>query len=214
MWVIGENVVGIVNMALDTVLSDLENIGYEGQAFIVPACGVDAPHKRERVAIVAHAIDRGGFVRWDGELQDAAKDGENRTDNGRRTTATIAGKRRQDKPWTSGMADGVRAEVHGANTNTNGAGLERGTQKPILDAVFTNCSCRERERGTEVPRQPDRTCGSHSAWENWPDEPGICRVVDGLPYRLERIRCLGNAVVPQQFYPFFKAIADIENKER
>ena len=37
-WVIGENVVGIIDMALDTVLSDLEAIGYSVQAFVVPAC--------------------------------------------------------------------------------------------------------------------------------------------------------------------------------
>ena len=52
-WVIGENVVGIINMALDTVLFDLENQGYKTRTFVLPACGVNAPHKRERVAIVA-----------------------------------------------------------------------------------------------------------------------------------------------------------------
>lgn len=51
-WVVGENVAGIVNMALDIVLSDLEGQGYETRAFVLPACGVDAPHKRERVCIV------------------------------------------------------------------------------------------------------------------------------------------------------------------
>ena len=51
----------------------------------------------------------------------------------------------------------------------------------------------------------------HSAWEDWPDEPGIPRVVERLPHRVDRIKCLGNAVVPQQFYPFFQMIADIEN---
>ena len=54
-----------------------------------------------------------------------------------------------------------------------------------------------------------RVSGSHSAWQNWPDEPGICRVVDGVPDRVDRIKSLGNAVVPQQFYIFFKLIADI-----
>ena len=56
-----------------------------------------------------------------------------------------------------------------------------------------------------------RASGSHSAWLNWPDEPDICRVVDGVPNRVDRIKALGNAVVPQQFYIFFKLIADIEN---
>lgn len=51
-WVVGENVAGIVNMALDQVYSDLENQGYTVQAFIIPACAVDAPHRRDRVCIV------------------------------------------------------------------------------------------------------------------------------------------------------------------
>ena len=63
-WVVGENVAGIVNMALDQVLSDLEDIGYTCQAFIVPACAVDAPHRRDRVAIVAHA-DGAGWEKLD-----------------------------------------------------------------------------------------------------------------------------------------------------
>lgn len=54
-WVVGENVTGIINLALDDVLASLENIGYETQAFIIPACGVDAPHRRDRVWIVAHS---------------------------------------------------------------------------------------------------------------------------------------------------------------
>lgn len=51
-WVVGENVAGIVSMALDTVLSDLESLGYECQALVIPACAVDAPHRRDRVAIL------------------------------------------------------------------------------------------------------------------------------------------------------------------
>lgn len=73
----------------------------------------------------------------------------------------------------------------------------------------------ERERESEgLRRTASGLSGTHSAWENWPDEPGIPRVADGVPDRVDRIKCLGNAVVPQQFYPFFAAIAEIErNKE-
>ena len=52
-WVVGENVFGIIKMALDQVLSDLEAIGYAARAFVIPACAVDAQHKRDRVWIVA-----------------------------------------------------------------------------------------------------------------------------------------------------------------
>ena len=54
-WVIGENVVGIIGMALDGVCSDLENSGYSVRTFVIPACAVDAPHRRERVWIVAYS---------------------------------------------------------------------------------------------------------------------------------------------------------------
>lgn len=54
-WVLGENVVGIVTMALDQVLFDLEAIGYTAQPLVVPACAVNAPHRRDRVAILAYS---------------------------------------------------------------------------------------------------------------------------------------------------------------
>ena len=57
-WVLGENVPGIVNLALDTVLADLENLGYTTRAFVIPACGVGAPHRRNRVCIVAYCYNR------------------------------------------------------------------------------------------------------------------------------------------------------------
>jgi len=54
-WIIGENVAGIVTMELDNILSDLEGIGYSAWPLIIPACAVDARHRRDRVWIVAHA---------------------------------------------------------------------------------------------------------------------------------------------------------------
>jgi DNA (cytosine-5)-methyltransferase 1 len=54
-WIIGENVAGIVTMELDNILSDLESIGYSAWPLVIPACAVDARHRRDRVWIVAHA---------------------------------------------------------------------------------------------------------------------------------------------------------------
>lgn len=62
-WVVGENVRGFVNwsegMVLDTVFADLEAFGYEVQPFVLPACAVGAPHRRDRIWIVAHRADAG-----------------------------------------------------------------------------------------------------------------------------------------------------------
>lgn len=59
-----------------------------------------------------------------------------------------------------------------------------------------------------------RSEGIQEMWDSelWSREPDICRVADGVPEELDRLKCLGNAVVPQQFYPIFQVIANIEMK--
>lgn len=47
----------------------------------------------------------------------------------------------------------------------------------------------------------------------WSAEPDVGRVAHGIPNRVDRLKCLGNAVVPQQFYPIFRAIAMVERGE-
>ena len=152
-WVIGENVPGIINLALDTVLADLETEGYEVQCFLIPACGVDAPHKRERIAIVAHSVNRRISLRRDGELQDAATDGADRLDHGAGAQGVLQGQRRQDKPGVRGMADGLRTEVHRDGPDTESVRLQGRNAEPVLDAAFTKCSCRERERESRFRSQ-------------------------------------------------------------
>lgn len=66
----------------------------------------------------------------------------------------------------------------------------------------------EREAETEADRPASGVRIAVSGW--WTVEPDVGRVAHGVPNRVDRIKCLGNAVVPQQFYPFFRAIAEIE----
>lgn len=82
-WVIGENVPGIIRLALDDVLSDLEAIGYTCWPVVIPACAVNAPHRRDRVWIIANRQshgtqgrickqDRGTFAGAHGNTPDVA----------------------------------------------------------------------------------------------------------------------------------------------
>ena len=48
----------------------------------------------------------------------------------------------------------------------------------------------------------------------WEDEPDIPRVATGIEHRVDRLKCLGNAVVPQQFYPIFRAISEITEQTK
>ena len=59
-----ENVAGIVTMELDNILSDLESLGYAAWPLVIPACAVDARHRRDRVWIVAHADKPGSQGCW------------------------------------------------------------------------------------------------------------------------------------------------------
>lgn len=66
-WVIAENVAGIVAMELDNIIDDLARMGYETQSFIIPACAANAPHRRDRVWIVANSMQKrcdSGIYYW------------------------------------------------------------------------------------------------------------------------------------------------------
>jgi len=86
LWIVGENVAGLISMdggrVFDGIISDLENAGYTTETFIIPAISVGAPHKRDRLWIVAHAGSQHGALPVQQWRQDAACDanacGENR----------------------------------------------------------------------------------------------------------------------------------------
>ena len=74
-WVIVENVGGFVNVALDDVCLDLETEGYATQSFIIPACGVEAPHRRERIWIIGKNV---GDTTVNGRTKDKPSEEEGR----------------------------------------------------------------------------------------------------------------------------------------
>lgn len=57
-WIIGENVPGIIPMELDSVLADMESLGYTCQTFVIPACAVDARHRRSRIWVMARNANK------------------------------------------------------------------------------------------------------------------------------------------------------------
>lgn len=177
-WVVGENVAGIVNMALDTVLADLENEGYTVQAFIIPACAVDAPHRRDRCAIIGYGKDvaRAESVR----LQRMWPCGEQ---------ISIP---RPEKAQSERCCDVL------SDTDHRSRALRGNWELPAVEET-------QGQRTNHGGRAPEYVTG-----EWWPAEPNVGRVANGVPSRVDRLKCLGNAVVPQQFYPIFQAIADIE----
>lgn len=227
-WVVGENVAGIVNMALDQVYADLENEGYAVQALIIPACAVDAPHRRDRCAIVAHANDR-QCVSEDEEIQagwvaacDGIRDVAHAESIGLQrewSGGDQIGGTRPEKAQPERRCDVLSDADHGSRLvrrdgefptveETAASGADHGGRAP--EYVTGEWWPAEPELGgmaDGVSRWVDR---GMSAPGHWIPEPNILRLTTKRDHRKDRLQCLGNAVVPQQFYPVFQAIADIE----
>ena len=200
-WVVGENVAGIVNMALDQVYTDLENEGYTVQALIIPACAVDAPHRRDRCAIIG--------CRTLEEKHNGKGWRPNSLENSDCVRFGKQGILSQQPRRTKFERDGKDV----ANADCNGLeeqgmqGLPEKQGVPVADS-----GRREAQPGLGgvadgISRWMDRGMSAPGCWM---DEPDIPRITSKKEHRADRLKCLGNAVVPQQFYPVFQAIADIE----
>ena len=80
------------------------------------------------------------------------------------------------------------------------------TNSQRLERVYEGQVCRWKEQSYE------HSCGEVADWQRRSNlyEPKLLRSRNGIPGYVDRIKALGNCVVPQQFYPIFKAIAKIE----
>jgi len=195
-YVLGENVPGIVSMELDVCLADLGALGYACRAVVVPAVGIDAPHRRERVWILAH--------------HDGGAAGQPERIRGRASQA-IAGiggsdvadpdGKGQRQPTISGQEERLWPAVDG----TVAPDADSGRWRESLRADAAPGAFPE-AIGAQGASGPGPS-GPNDGWR-WVPEPAVRRVVDGLPGELDRHRLkgLGNAIVPQVAYELMRVM--------
>jgi len=196
-WVIGENVTGIVSMELEHCCSDLEGEGYTVRSFLIPACGVGAPHRRDRCFVVAHA-----------DVLQPGKHARAGADEARcRGSRAVSGR----EVWGEDVADAEGAGLANrwipGGTPPTFARPERG-RAAVPDADHAGGPLLRPPHSSRRPAQPVPWDGG--GW--WAAEPRVGRVAHGVPHRVDRLRGLGNAVVPQQIYPILAGIAQIEQE--
>lgn len=182
-FVIVENVSALLSRGLGEVLGDLASIGYDAEWHCIPASHLGAPHRRDRIWVVAYPSGN-----------------QLREQPGRRSRARGADTAESGDDGPKGpMADanGIWQQQPQGDEQEQRRWPRDSSQK-MADTAGS------RLQGTE--HEPPTPCG---AWAGqfddsgqagrgqWEVEPDVGRVVDGLPSRVDRIRCLSNAVVPQ-----------------
>ena len=197
-WCVFENVYGHVSMGLDDVLSDLEGQGYAARPFIVPACAVDAPHRRDRVWIVARNV---------GDTERSRQQGNDR--------------RQSEQEPENGRADVAYAES--LHSNGSGEHSQQGQrQVPKLgDSRGTSNVAHADSNRWEGQRSKRHNTGSTGLRGReaqrkayfWLPEPAVGRVANGIPRRVDRLRGLGNAIVPQIAMRIGQTIRAVEEQD-
>lgn len=180
-WVLGENVPGIIGMELDRVLSDLEGIGYSTWPLVIPACAVDARHRRDRVWIVAHADETG---RREQCRAKPMEEEQSTAERGCEDVAYSGGGESQQRREPE-MLRGWQAEAK--QTRMGGGDV------PDSKSIRREEKPNGREQTISVPELGN----TGTVWHEWPPEPAVGRVANGIPHRAHRLQGLGNAIVPQ-----------------
>lgn len=212
-WVVAENVPGILRIAAADVIADLESAGYHVIVFVYEAAAVGAPHRRSRVAFVGNRDAALVDTKHNGSLAAAVSrsvdpaggnDAQRADASGESAGAGLPGNR-------GSLADTDRTRLQGRECGSvpecsgERAAGTRGASKPLVDDPDCIRRCRDARRRQFAQLADGR-------W--WAVEPDVGRVAHGISRRVDRIKALGNAVVPMQFYPIFKAIWEVEHENR
>ena len=209
-WIINENVIGsISNRVVDRKCDDLESEGYACQAYNLPAFTVGAPHKRERIWIVAHNESKINGKHYteksNGQIQQLGisvkptdvPNADKLNDDISRFRASEVSQFKASQIFNNNVADTTRRIVP-----SRGSGSKIVTQeKEIRKTARVGCSCfNKRQRN------------KNANW--WAVEPDVGRVAHGIPNRVDRLKGLGNAIVPQVAAVIMKAIKEVNEVDQ
>lgn len=233
-WVVGENVRGLLSnaggMVFEQVCVDLEALGYEVQPFVIPACSVDAPHRRDRVWIVARlAADTnrdGGQAQTERESGKGCQTSHQPEPLQHPDSLSYPSCDRHTSPGEGAEAEGGRGDTE---KHRLGETLEHGDDRlPRLPrpAADTDCAGRQERNPAAVPdgkkQHPRPRAEDIPSWSGFPTQSPVCDRNDGISFgladipfpkwRSEALKCLGNSIVPQVALEIFKAIEKTENE--
>jgi DNA (cytosine-5)-methyltransferase 1 len=222
-WVLFENVYGLVTLdrgvVFQDLLSELESIGYEVQAFIIPACAVDAPHRRDRVWIVAYSNDgqrtrekrrilesesgktRDRFTGCSEDVSNTISLNDDRCGHG---TSSVLGKRPKtsELPRRENVSHASRELRYRDGSPRDGSPRD-GSAKPSNNY--------RRSAQSRLGRVVDGLSSGLDGY--WPAEPqDIPRTAKGIVNRTQRLKALGNSVVPELVFRFLRQIQHAEQE--
>jgi len=166
-YAIIENVSALRSRGLEEVLRSLDEIGYDAEWHCITASAIGAPHRRDRIWIVAYARSAG----WD------AGDVCQQRNNGKQIKSRRPAIASQSSQASAPVANALREGLEGQWTLTSRIGTE------LKDTRYS--------RG-------------------WLLEPNVGRVANGVPARVDRIKALGNSIVPQIAEIIGKSIMEVE----
>ena len=216
-----ENVSAILSSGLGRVLGDLAALGYDCRWTCLPASATGAPHYRDRWWCLAERADADGERElqpegcepeqrgWAGDVCEDVADTDSHASRSRRTDYAKQSATWRDADRTSQPHDVANTDSRRRNSSeerqmeqSRGAEVIRAS-KDVADALRDGLQrLRNPISGNGTAGASARGEASRGASEEggnwWSVEPGLDRVVDGLPNRAHRIKALGNAQVPLQ----------------